>query len=344
MSQSDINTTTMRAWRFGRPGQLEHTLTLDANVPKPAASSLKPQELLVKVSECGLNPADYKLNEMGQVARVVLAYPKTAGMDFGGVVAAVGSQVDDIKVGSSVLGRASPLESPGGLSEYVVVDRSVVAEYAPRIRDPAGLPTAGLTAYQTIAPYVSAGSKIFINSGSGGVGTMCVQIGKILGCHVTTTCSTGKMDLCKELGADVVIDYKTSSVVEKLQGAGLKFDLIVDNVGNNPSNLFSASNDYLKPHAPYFFVGGNLSFSTVTSLLYATLAPAFMGGAKGSFRVFMTKNSQPDLEQLTAWLSDGKLKLIVDKRFSFEEAKSAMEYVKKDSPRGKVIVNVGANQ
>ncbi|KAG9253708.1 uncharacterized protein F5Z01DRAFT_622994 [Emericellopsis atlantica] len=334
----------MRAWRFGRPGQLEHTLILDTNVAKPAASSLKPQELLVKVSECGLNPADYKLNELGQVARLVLAYPKTVGMDFAGVVAAVGNQVNDVKVGSSVLGRASPLQGPGGLSEYVVAERSAVAEYAPNVRDPAGLPTAGLTAYQTIAPYVSAGSKIFINGGSGGVGTMCVQIGKILGCHVTTSCSTGKMDLCKELGADVVIDYKKNSVVEKLQGAGLKFDLIVDNVGNNPSNLFSASNDYLKARAPYFFVGGNLSFSTVTKLLYAMLLPAFMGGARGRFRLFMTKNSQPDLEQLTAWLSDGKLKLIVDRRFPFEEAKSAMVYVKEDSPRGKVIVNVGANQ
>ena len=332
----------MRAWVFSSPGTIESRLQLDNDAPK--AASPGEDQVLVAVMACGLNPADYKVPELGLVARAIVGFPKTPGMDLCGRVVSVGSSVRDIKPEDLVLGRANPFSKFGALSEEVVLERkhvAVVDEQNYDLAQAAGLPTAALTAYQSIKPYVEPGDKIFVNGGSGGVGTLCIQVAKILGCHVTVSCSTGKVSLCRELGADDIIDYKTTDVVKELARKGRTFSLIVDNVGNNPSNLFSASNDYLKEGRPYVFVGGKVSFATVKNLFLARTLPKFMGGASGQFVTFMTKDTHEDLETVAGYLAQGKLCVIVDKVFEFDQAKAAMQYVKEGSSSGKVIVKVG---
>lgn len=331
----------MRAWAFSSPGPLESTLQLRDNAPKPAPPG--EDQVMVSVTVCALNPADYKVNELGFVARAMVSYPKTAGMDLYGRVLSVGSAIRDIKVGDQVLGRANPMAQFGAMSEEVVLERkhvAVIDDQDCNVAQAAGLPTAALTAYQTTAPYVKPGDKIFINGGSGGVGTLGIQIGKILGCHVIVSCSTAKRALCEELGADEIIDYKTTDVIQELKRKGRQFSLIVDNVGNSPSKLFSESNHYLRDGCPYVFVGGKLSFATVKNLLLARTLPKFMGGATGRFVTFITKDLQEDLETVAEYLSQGKLRVIVDRVFEFEEGKAAMQYLKKGSSSGKVVVRV----
>ncbi|KAK2938618.1 hypothetical protein FoTM2_001836 [Fusarium oxysporum f. sp. vasinfectum] len=131
-----------------------------------------------------------------------MPFPKTPGMDFGGRVVAIGPDILHIKTGDRVIGRMNPLNSAGSLSEYVVAaydDIAVLPETVPL--DQAGVAaTAALTAYQSIVPFVKKGDKVFINGGSGGTGTFGIQIAKALGCHVTVSCSTAKVSLCRDLG------------------------------------------------------------------------------------------------------------------------------------------------
>ena len=351
----------MRAWRYTAPGSLDATLQLDNDAPHPTDHQQQPsdRQVLVKVLASGLNPADFKVQELplGFTLRALFSYPKTAGMDLCGSVTAVGKDISDLRVGDHVIGRLNPFLATGSLSEYVSMDREKIAlvsvspssstSSTSSVTEAAGLPTVGLTAYQTIAPHVhpDRGDRVLINGGSGGVGTMCIQVAKLLGCHVTVTCSTAKVELCRDLGADKIIDYKEGKVVESLtresqEGQGRPYHLIVDNVGNAPADLFSSSNDYLSPGRPYIFVGGNISFATVKNLVFAATIPAFLGGVKGSFRTFITKDSQQDLDALAKWFEEGKIRVIVDKVFPFEEAKVAMQYVKQGSSRGKVVVKM----
>ncbi|KAK1586180.1 zinc-binding dehydrogenase [Colletotrichum navitas] len=329
----------MRRWQVASPGALIKGLTLTTG-PAPAASALKPDQVLVRVVAAGINPVDYKFLELGVVARASMSFPWTPGLDYSGHAVAVGSAVVDVKPGDAVFGRIDFATAQGTLSEYIIAGREGVAAL-PGAKDAdlekaAGVGTAGLTAYQTIVPYAKAGDEVFINGGSGGCGTYGIQIAKAVGCRVTVTCSTAKVDLCRSLGADDVIDYRTADVVAALRARGRVFALIVDNIGNAPRNLYKAADDLLLPGGRYKFVGGNLSLALVPSLLL----PGFLGGAKNKFEAFVTKNSHDDLAQMAAWMAEGKVRTVVDSTFEFEDVVKAYEKLKGGSSTGKILVRV----
>ncbi|TQS32858.1 hypothetical protein Golomagni_06814, partial [Golovinomyces magnicellulatus] len=225
----------MKAWMLPTTGSVLDTLTL-SSIAKPEPSTT---QILVKVSKASINPADYKVPGMGVAGRAMVTFPKAIGMDIVGTVEAVGSAATDAKVGDLVIVRLDGTTAQGALAEYVVASHDGYAVLAKDtdLAAAAGIVTVGLTAYQTIHPYVKAGDKIFINGGSGGVGTVSIQIAKLLGCHVTVSCSTPKVQLCKDLGADEIIDYKKTDVLTALQEGGQRFALVVDNVGSSPANL-----------------------------------------------------------------------------------------------------------
>ncbi|KAL0936207.1 zinc-binding dehydrogenase [Colletotrichum truncatum] len=331
----------MRRWQIPAPGTFIQSLTL-ATVPTPSADKLKDNQILVQVVTAGINPADYKFPDLGLVAKAMISFPKSPGMDFAGRAVAVGSAVTDIQPGDAVVGRLDPMGAQGSLSEYVVADREGCAAIPGQadFEQAGAVGTAALTAYQTIVPYVKEGDRIFINGGSGGTGTYGIQIAKAVGCHVTVSCSTAKAALCKELGADEIIDYKTADVVGKLREAGKVFALVVDNVGNSPPNLYKASDDFLLPDGHFKFVGGAISFAQVTSVLPSAFLPGFLGGAKHKFEAFLTKNSHADLSQIASWMAEGKVKSVIDSTFEFEDAVKAYEKLKEGSSAGKIVVRV----
>ncbi|KAK5991883.1 Zinc-type alcohol dehydrogenase-like protein C16A3.02c [Cladobotryum mycophilum] len=332
----------MKAWQIVSPGNVEQVMKLVDNVARPT-EPLRAGHVLVQVASAGINPADYKVPDMGFAARAIIKFPKTLGMDFSGRVAAAGEGVSDVKVGDLVVARVDPLQgAEGALSEYVAVSRN---EYAllPEGFDldaAAGAPTTALTAYQSISPYVKAGDKIFINGGSGGAGTFGIQIAKALGCHVTVSCSTPKKSLCEELGADEVIDYRTTDVVEHLKKNGQVYKLAVDNVGNAPSNLYELSKDFLLPEGTFVLVGSSPTIKSTASVARSMLLPSFLGGGKNKFVMYLTKNNHDDLNQVAQWLGEGKIKTIIDSTFEFDEALKAFTHLKKGSSGGKIIVHV----
>ncbi|KAL5603582.1 hypothetical protein FOVSG1_006332 [Fusarium oxysporum f. sp. vasinfectum] len=331
----------MRFYHLTGPGPIAQTLRL-ATATRPSAESLERDQVLIEVAVASINPADYKIPELGFVAKAIMPFPKTPGMDFGGRVVAIGPDILHIKTGDRVIGRMNPLNSAGSLSEYVVAaydDVAVLPETVPL--DQAGAAaTAALTAYQSIVPFVEMGDKIFINGGSGGTGTFGIQIAKALGCHVTVSCSTAKVSLCRDLGADEIIDYKTTDVTAALCRKGKVFTLAVDNVGNSPANLFPNAKNFLLSEGKFKFVGGGVSFAVVKNILPSILLPSLLGGSNHKFEVFATKNSHEDMAQISTWMGEGKLKTVIDSTFAFEDVLKAYQKLKQGSTRGKILVRV----
>ncbi len=331
----------MRGWQYSSvAGGLEKNLVLHDDLPTPEMSPrLGDSELLVEVVSVGLNPADYKVPELGLIARAVISLPATPGMDFCGRVAKTGRVVDSFAVGELVFGKLD-LGSRGALAEFIVAKASACVSLPAKLSPDLGaaIVITGLTAYQVIHPNAKAGDKIFINGGSGGVGTAAIQVAKALGCHVTVSCSTGKAAMCKELGADEVIDYTSTDVAEKLKEAGQVFTLAVDNVAS-PQNLYQASEEYLVPKGKFVQIGGAMDWENMKSVSSKLLLPSFLGGGRRKFEFFVLTYKKEILVQLATWLAEGKVKPPIEV-FKFDDVPKAFEKLRTGKCAGKLVVRV----
>lgn len=324
-------------------GGLDKSLRLNTSTtPKPGKD-----QLLVKVSTAALNPVDYKLAELPLLNRLIFRGPATPGLDFAGVVVDVGSSPDNsLQPGTRVYGM---LGGPGGaigtLAEYTIADRSgcVAIPDGVDFDQVAGLAAAGQTAYQSIAPYVHAdsGQSVFINGGSGGVGTLGIQIAKALGCHVTTTCSTRNVELCKSLGADEVIDYSAQNVVTALRklGAHQQYSLIVDNVGSS-NEIFPVCHEFTRADARYVQVGASMHVSSIFAIAKAMLLPSAFGGGSRKYHFVGVTNKAETLTQLGQWMKEGKLRVPIEATYDLEDGGKAFEQLKTGRTRGKILVRV----
>lgn len=330
--------STMRACQWaGNKGGIEKSLKVNNEAPLPkTAKALPPDQTLVKVSYSTLNPVDFKIFDMPFVG----GFLKTPGLDFAGTV--VESKLDHIKPGEPVFG-ATPLPAFGALGEYTVVGKEGLCPM-PNGVDPkqaACVGIVGLTAYQCIVPYLKAGDKVFINGGSGGTGTFGVQIAKAIGVHVTTSCSGPNVDLCKSLGADQVIDYRTQNVVDTLKRSGHQYDLIVDNVFKD-SALYWQSHHYLKPSGRFVTIAGEPSLSMISTVMSVFLWPSFLGGGQRKFGFVTCKSNAEQYAHLAQMMKDGKLKAVIEREYGLEEVGEAFSRLKSGRTRGKLIVKVGS--
>lgn len=182
------------------------------------------------------------------------------------------------------------------MSEYALasINNTVPVPSGLSSIDAAGITIAGLSAYQSILPYSRPGSRIFLNGGSGGVGSFGIQIANAEGRHVTVSCSTANVEHCKSLGADEVIDYKTQDVQQALENSPYKYDLVVDYVGNNFS-LFWEMDKYTNTTAKYVTVAVSHQLSCIRFILAAQYMPKFLSGAK---RQHLTVFAQPNRDDL----------------------------------------------
>ncbi|KAI5923919.1 reticulon-4-interacting protein 1, mitochondrial precursor [Camillea tinctor] len=343
--------TAMRAWLYTSvPSTLERALTLSPSAPFPPSTALAPDELLVRVRAASLNPADYKVPELGPVRRLIVSAPASPGLDYAGVVVRVGdAAAATFKTGDRVFGRVEAPTPFGSLGEYVVVRRRGCAgipgeEEAGKEEEFSCVGTAGLTAYQGIAPYVTPGKgdRVFINGGSGGVGTFSIQIAKALGCYVVVSCSAAGAELCRSLGADEIIDYRTADVCAELTSkaaASGPFALVVDNVGTSPPGLYKAADGFLSPEGTFAQIGGEVSLAMLRSVSRA-LIPRFLGGGSSKWAFIVTRNVHEELVRLAEWIREGKIRVVIDEVFPFEEAPAAFAKLKEGRTKGKVVVRV----
>jgi NADPH:quinone reductase-like Zn-dependent oxidoreductase len=211
---------------FGGPEKL--TL-VDLPKPKPG-----PGQALVKVLACGLNPVDAKIR--GGRLPLEFSFPLVLGYDISGVVEAVGEEVEDLEPGDEVF-YTSELTSQGAYAEYQAVDAELVAMKPVDLTHPeaASIPLAGCTAWQALfhRAGLQAGEMVLVHGGAGGVGSLAVQLASWAGCDVMATCSAANAELVAEMGADLVIDYKSRDFVaealEATDGEGV--DVVLDTVG-----------------------------------------------------------------------------------------------------------------
>ncbi|KAL3708614.1 zinc ion binding protein [Talaromyces marneffei ATCC 18224] len=231
----------MTAWLWSSTaGGLQTNLYKSDTAYRPG-QTLRPHQCLIKISSTSLNPADYKVPEDAPslLWKCVVSSPASPGMDFSGVVVATGAKVTNVRIGQRVFGCLPLPRQYGTLAEYSVADAGLVVPVPEGVDldDAATVGIAGQTALQVIKGQVQSGDHIFINGGSGGVGTYAIQIAKAYGCHVTATCSTRNVELLKSLGADEVLDYTTVDVVDYLRKQGPLFSLALDMIGK-PDDMY----------------------------------------------------------------------------------------------------------
>ena len=185
-------------------------------------------QVLVKVNAANINPVDFKIRKDQYPAVKEDRLPYTLGRDVSGIVEKCGAQATRFKIGDEVLGIVGI--AGGGYAEKAVLDQPVLARKPPMIdhAHAAAIPLAGTTAWQGLFRYgqLKSGQSVLIHGGSGGVGHFAIQFAKAKGARVLTTVSTNHIDFARDLGADVVIDYKTQRFEEHARDLDMVFDLI----------------------------------------------------------------------------------------------------------------------
>ena len=203
----------MKAWVVPSKTQfgLQNLQLSDMPKPQPAAD-----QVLIAVRAVGLNPADYKL---AQVSDDSWGYPHILGLDLAGEITEVGSDVEDFGVGERVCAHID-LAGQGCFAEYATAPTYCVAHIPEKVsfEEAAGMMSTGITAYQVIHRKVNLANRktALIHAGSGGVGSMAVQLAKEAGLTVYTTVPGNAKDFVRELGADVAIDFETENFVEEI--------------------------------------------------------------------------------------------------------------------------------
>jgi NADPH:quinone reductase-like Zn-dependent oxidoreductase len=299
-------------------------------------------QLLVRVRAASVNPYDWHFVEgtpyiIRAIAGIGLRKPKDIrlGVDFAGVVEAVGKNVTQYKPGDEVFGGRS-----GAFGQYVCprATRAVALKPASvSFEDAASVNIAGITALQAVRDKgkVQAGQKVLINGASGGVGTFAVQIAKSYGGDVTGVCSTRNLDLVKSLGADHVIDYTKEDFTKGSE----RYDVILDNVGNHS---LSECKNVLTPNGKYVLIGGGGANEQglFGGLGKAFWAPVFSKFAKHEMGMMMADMNHNDLAILADMMQSGKLKAVIDRTYKLDQTADAIRYVEQGHARGKVVITI----
>lgn len=319
-------------YHYGSPDELQMV-----DLPQPIPN---PDEILLKVYATALNAYDWRMLRADPfIVRLVTGgYLKPArhilGIDVAGRIEAVGGNVTQFKVGDEVFGDISAT-GKGGMNEYVTLPEKPLALKSPNMsfEEAAAFPMAAVTALQGLRDggQLLPGQAVLINGASGGVGTFAVQIAKALGAEVTAVCSTGKMDMARELGADYVIDYTQEDFMQ----SGKQYDVIYAANGYQPLAAYKRA---LKPSGYYVMVGGNGK-----QLFQAMLLGKWFSDKGQKMGTFSAAPSRPDLEIVRDWFDAGKVKPIIDRVYPLHEAADAVRYLEAGHARGKVIVQVADN-
>ena len=331
--------TTARVWQYSQTTNgVENHLELKSQpIPEPNRN-----QHLIRIIKSTLNAADYKFAETPFIGSLLVRKPACPGLDVAGeiVIPASGSP---FQKGQLVFGQPDRgLIAKGGLAEYSTAtkDDVVAIPDGVSISDAVALPVAAVTAYQTItSTRLREGDWILYNGGAGGVGTMAIQIAKLLGYNIAVTCSTRNVDLCKGLGADEVIDYTRSNIIEQLSSLSHKFDLVIDGVGND-HDLYWKCDRFTNSGASFLTIGISMGLRDVGFMLLSNVLPLSLGGQSRKLVPFATKVNAEDMQRVVTWVAEGKLKVIIDSRYSMRQVPEAMRRLKEGRSRGKIVIDV----
>lgn len=314
---------------YGGPEVLE---IVELEKPTPLAD-----EVLVRIHTAAVNPIDWHyLRGSPYVMRlgtgIGAPLESRLGVDFAGVVEAVGKNVTRFKVGDQVFGGRT-----GAFADYVTIrEDGALALKPPNMSfgQAAGVPIAGITALQALRDKgkLKAGEKVLINGASGGVGTFAVQIAKAYGAEVTGVCSTRNVEMIRSLGADHVFDYTREDYTE----SDRRFDLIIDNVGNHS---LLANRRVLADDGILVIVGapkGNWIRPLMRPIKAMLLSPF----VSQDFIMILAQLTAEDLATLADLMQSGKVTPVIDRSYGLDEVRDAIRYSEQGHARGKILVTV----
>lgn len=315
-----------------------------AEMPVP---EVKDNDVLVDVYAAGVNLLDSKI-KTGEF-KLILPYkmPLILGHDVAGVIVKVGKKVKKFKIGDEVYARPADYRI-GTFAEFIAIDENDVALKPKNLsmEEAASIPLVALTAWQVLVEkaQIKEGQKVFIQAGSGGVGTIAIQLAKHFGAIVATTASAKSFDLLNELGTDLIIDYKNSDFENRLNN----YDVVLNSqdqktlekslqILKSGGKLISISG----PPTPYFAKEINAPWfvKMILSLLsFGIRKKAKNKNVEYSF-LFMKANGD-QLDKLTQLIESGKIKPVLDKVFPFEKTNEALAHVESGRSKGKVVIRI----
>jgi NADPH:quinone reductase-like Zn-dependent oxidoreductase len=308
---------TMKAVRIHGYGDSSVLKYEDAPIP-----SIQPDEVLIKVFAAGVNPVDWKIREGYMKEKTPYKFPLTLGWDVSGTIEKAGSLVTIYKEGDVVIARPSTRRN-GTYAEYVAVKAFELA-LAPThvaLNEAAGIPLAAQTAWVGLFEEgnLKRKQKVLIHGASGGVGTFAVQLAKIAGAYVFATTSEKNIDMVKSLGADEVIDYKAKDFSREVSN----LDLVFDTIGGE-----TQAKSWRVLHKD--------------GLLVSTVGVDEKEAAKHNLKgkAYMMISNGSRLQQISALVDKGLLRVIAGKEFQLKDAKAAHELSQSHHAKGKIILRV----
>lgn len=315
-----------------------------ANVPVPEVGD---SDVLVAIHAAGLNLLDSKIKS-GEF-KLILPYklPLILGHDVAGIVTKVGKNVRNFKVGDEVYSRPQD-HRIGTFAEFIAINERDVA-LKPRnltMEEAASIPLVALTAWQVLVEKaeVKTGQKVFIQAGSGGVGTIAIQLAKHLGATVATTASTKSFDTLKDLGADYIIDYKNADFEKSLSN----YDAVLN---SQDQKTLEKSLRVLKPGGKLISISGpptpqfaqEANAPWFVKIILKLISSGVRKKAKQlniDYSFLFMKASGEQLSKITTLIEAEIIKPVVDKVFPFEATNEALSYVESGRAKGKVVVRL----
>lgn len=332
----------MKAYSISKYSKVEKLQLIDVAEP-----NIKENEVLVEIHASGLNVLDSKIKS-GEF-KLILPYkfPLILGHDVAGVITQIGKNVKQFKVGDEVYSRPSDFQI-GTFAEFIAINEKDLALKPKNLSmvEAASIPLVALTVWQAFIEKANLkkGQKVFIQAGSGGVGTIAIQLAKHLGATVATTASEKSFSMLKNLGADILIDYKTEDfetilkdydvVLNSQDTKTLKKSLRILRPGGKAISISGPPTpEFAKSiNAPWFV-------KIVLSLISSGIRrKASKLGVDYSF-LFMRADGK-QLQDISKLIEKGVIRPVVDKSFSFEQTNEALEYVESGRAKGKVVVDL----
>ena len=332
----------MKAFIIDRYGKKE--VGRIADMPDP---EVRDDDVLIRIHAASINPLDSKTKS--REFKLILPYrlPLILGNDMAGTVVRVGARVRNFKPGDEIYARPDD-DRIGTFAEFIAVKASSLALKPANLSmvEAASVPLAALTAWQVLVETakLKKGQKVLIHAGSGGVGTIAIQLAKHLGAFVATTTSTANIAWVKDLGADVVIDYKQQDFAAVLRD----YDVVLNSLGNSELNK---SLQVLKPGGHLISISGppTPAFAAARGLAWPLrlalrlLSFSIRNKAKkigGQYTFVFMRADGAQLREITALIESGAIRPVVDKVFPFQDTHKALAYVDSGRAKGKVVVQM----
>jgi NADPH:quinone reductase-like Zn-dependent oxidoreductase len=325
--------------KYSKTAQLQLT-----EVPLPVLSD---DEVLVEIHAAGLNLLDSKIKSGEFKPIIPYKLPLIMGHDLAGIVMKTGKNVRRFKVGDEVYARPSDFRI-GTFAEQIAVSEADLALKPKNINmeEAASLPLVSLTAWQALVENgkIEKGQKVFIQAGSGGVGTIAIQLAKHLGATVATTASARNFDLLKGLGADILIDYKNQDFENVLNN----YDLVIN---SQDKKTLEKSFNILQKGGKVISISGpptaefarSINAPWFIRLILSILSGGILKRAKKkqvNYQFLFMRADGSQLAQITKLVEAGAIKPVIDKVFPFENANDALAYVESGRATGKVVIKI----